>query len=154
MPAPPTPPAPADWTRTVKNLLDEMRQGLRKSVGSPETEWAIDYERSLLPPGIRFPGKGDVYVTNAPVPVTLHISWRSPPTTDVMYTLPAGCRVRVASESADRPITVYAVPVEYEAIEKVALSWWTRIRPDYGGYYMALNTSELIRSFSLTLIED
>ena len=30
-------------------------------MGSPEVEWAIDYERSLIPVGTRFPKKGDVY---------------------------------------------------------------------------------------------
>lgn len=102
MSTPPTPPAPAGWTKTVKDLMDEMRQGLRTSVGSPETEWAINYERSLLPPGIRFPSKGDVDVANGPVPVTLHISRRSPSTTDVMYTLPAGCGLRGAGRVRGR----------------------------------------------------
>lgn len=63
--------------------------------------------------------------------------------------MPQGCKVRVESETSDQPITVYAVPLDYKTPEKAALSFWTRIRPAYGGFYMAFKTSELMRFFSL-----
>lgn len=146
---PSTPPRPEGWNKSLEDLAAEMRQGLRSSLGSPEVEWALDYERSLLPAGTRFPQKGDVYAAHEDVPVTLHLTWRSPVTTDVKYTLPRGCKVRIESAGTDRPLTVYAVPLDYKATEKAALSFWTRIRPDYGGYHLALDTREILRSFSL-----
>lgn len=147
--APPTPPAPPGWNKTVRDLFDEMGRGLRSSVGWPEDEWALDHERSLLPPGTRYPREGDVYVSQRPVRVVLLVYWRSPSTTDVECTLPAGCRLRVEHAAADRPLTVLAMPLDVKAVEKAALSVWTRIRPDYRGCGVSLNTSEIVRSFGL-----
>ena len=143
------PPAPPGWNKTVEDLTQEMLRGLRASVGSPEVEWAIEYERSLLPPGTRFPAQGDIYTANHDVAVKLLVSWRAPVTTCIGYTLPAGAGVRIESEAADRPITVYALPIDYKGVEKAAVPLWTRWRPSYQGYCVALETRELLRSFAL-----
>ena len=104
------------------DLADEMRRGLRTSIGWPESEWALDYERSHLPADTRFPQKGDVYAARNDYPTSLMISWRRPVTTDSPYTLPAGCRIGVQSEGHDGPVVVYALPLDYKTIEKKALS--------------------------------
>ncbi len=133
----------------MDDLDAEMRDGKRSSIGWPETGWALDYERSLLPPGTRFPQKGDVYAATRPYPTSLLISWRSPVTTDAPCTLPAGCRISIQSECTDRPIVVYAVPLDYDQIEKAALSRWIRWRPGYAGYYLAVSTRDLNSCFVL-----
>ena len=143
MSLPQLPPAPVGWNKTIADLMKES------SVGWPETEWALEYERSLLPAETRFPRKGDIYAAKEPVRVTLGVTWRSPVTTDVQYVLPAGSRVRIESDSQERPVTVNALPVEYKAVEKAALSLWTRLRPGYGGYYLSLGTSDLNLLFTL-----
>ena len=146
---PSTPPRPEGWNKTFDDLAAEVRQGLRSSLGSPEVEWAQDYERSLLPAGTRFPKQGDVYAANEDVPVTLYLSWRLPFTSDMPYTLPGGCRLRIESDGGDRPLAVNALPVDYEATEKAALSVWIRFRPGYGGYHLTLHTRDILKSFSL-----
>ena len=66
----PVPPAPEGWNKTLADLMDEVTTGKRKSLGSPEIDWARDYERSLLPVGTRFPQRGDLYEVTEAVEVT------------------------------------------------------------------------------------
>ena len=143
----PVPPAPAGWAKTTRDLHDEMARGLRDSVGFPEHAWAMDYERSLLPPGTRFPRFGEIYRAKQPVPLTLYLSWHSPVTTDAAFTLPTGCEVRIETEGGERPLAVNALPVNYKAVEKAALPLWTRWRPDYAGYHLTLDTTLLNSAF-------
>lgn len=148
MPIPTLPPSPPGWNRTTADLFEELRLGRRSSLGWPESEWALEYERSLLPAGTRFPRDGDVYRSHRPFTATLLIHWHSPSTTDLRHTLPAGTRVRVQSAAHEQPLVVHAVPVDYQAVEKAALGWWIRLRPDYGGYCLALATRDLGTSFT------
>jgi hypothetical protein len=133
----------------MADLFEEMRLRQRTSIEWPESEWAVEYEFSLLPPDIRFPRKGDIYVAKAAFPATLEILWRSPATTDVRYTLPPGCRIRVQSDTKDRTLSIHAVPVEYKAVERDAISRWTRWRPGYAGYILSISTLELHTGFTL-----
>ncbi len=55
------PPAPEGWNKTLADLDAEYRAGARVTLGSPEVDWAREYERSLLPADTRFPREGDVY---------------------------------------------------------------------------------------------
>jgi hypothetical protein len=52
MPEPPkeVPPAPEGWNKTMDDLLAECEAGTRKSIGHPEMDWAIEYERRTGPP--------------------------------------------------------------------------------------------------------
>ena len=47
------------------------------------------------------------------------------------------------------PLAVNALPVDYKATEKAALSVWIRFRPGYGGYHLTLHTRDILKSFSL-----
>jgi len=73
-----TPPAPPGWKKTIEDLFDESRAGNRSSVGSPEVDWARDYERSLIPAGTRFTKSGDIYQAIIDVEVSYLTSWSAP----------------------------------------------------------------------------
>jgi hypothetical protein len=87
-----TPPAPPDWNKTIQDLLDEAKKS-GSAVGSPEVDWARDYERSLIPSGTRFPKKGDVYEAIRDVEVSFMTSWLAPLTGGGTGTLIKGQRV-------------------------------------------------------------
>ncbi len=60
-----TPKIPSDWNKTVSDLMDEMELGHRKEVGSPELDWALEYERNQIPQEYHFPRQGDLdYLVN------------------------------------------------------------------------------------------
>lgn len=42
------PPMPEGWNLTMSDLMEEMKEGKRKSIGSPETDWAREYARSKI----------------------------------------------------------------------------------------------------------
>jgi hypothetical protein len=72
------PPAPPGWNKTLADLMAEVDSGLRQSVGSPEMDWARDYERSLLPSDTRFPCEGEVYEALDDILVDYLTSWATP----------------------------------------------------------------------------
>ncbi len=149
-----TPPAPPGWNKTFADLDAEMHAGLRKSVGFPETEWARDYERSLLPAGTRFPRKGDVYDPVEPVTVSFMTSWSLPYTGGGTMVLQPGQQLRLDdAPGMEEPILVYAVAVNYKEVERLAIPWWTRWRPAYQGFYFAVETALLVSKFKLTRSE-
>ena len=147
------PPAPPGWNKTLDDLFEEQRLKQRSSIEWPESEWAVNYELSCLPEGTRFPRHGDVYQVMQPLATEITITWRSPVSTSVAYTLPAGTLIRVESDTQDRTLAVTTLPVEYKALEKLALSFWTRLRPDYGGYYITFSTRQLNELFTLVSSE-
>jgi hypothetical protein len=146
------PPMPDGWNRTIKDLFEELSEGKRTEVSWPESGWAVEYERSLLPAGTRFPRGGEVYAAREPFRAGLIVLRRAPgdgPT--YPFTLATGCRIRVDSRVGDRPMAVGAVPVDYEAIEKAAIPWWARWHPWYGGYYFVVSTLDLNERFTLVV---
>jgi hypothetical protein len=143
------PPMPLGWNKTVADLMSELDRGLRQSVGSPECDWAIEYERSLLPADARYPRVGDVYVCRSDVAVEIMTVGRTPVTGGGRYTLPGGTRIRIDSAAGERPVAVYALPVDYRAVERAAIPFLTRIWPWYGGYCLAIDTRQLLTDFIL-----
>ena len=69
---------PAGWNLTISDLLKELTEGKRKQLGSPETEWARAYERSLIPKAYRFPRKGDLYESKIDQEIEFLTSWTAP----------------------------------------------------------------------------
>jgi hypothetical protein len=149
----PLPPAPYGWNKTLRDLFEELCLKQRSSIEWPETEWALNYERSLLPEGTRFPRHGDIYEVKQPLATMISVNWHSPVTTESAYTLPAGTRVRVESATHDRPLAVNTLPVNYKVHEKSALNLWTRLRPSYGGYHITFSTRQLNELFMLVSSE-
>jgi hypothetical protein len=111
------PPAPPGWNKTIQDLSDEAKK-TGSPVGSPEVDWARDYERSLIPVGTRFPKKGDVYEAAEDQQVSYLTGWSAPFTGGGTGTLMKGERVIVEHDLLPRPIAVYAKPIDYAAMEE------------------------------------
>jgi hypothetical protein len=142
------PPAPEGWNKTIADLLAEADAGLRPSVGSPEVEWARDYERSLLPPDTRFPCEGDVYEALQDFEAEYLTSWDKPFTGGGKAGLLKGEQVVVQYAPADsRPIMVYAHPVNYRDIEARVVPESERRAQSYAGFHFAISTADLNRYF-------
>ena len=69
------PPPPPGWNKSVADLMAEVDSGAKQAVGSPELDWARDYERSLLPPDTRYPCEGEIYEALEDFPVSYVTSW-------------------------------------------------------------------------------
>jgi hypothetical protein len=130
--------------------MAEMEAGKRKSVGQPELDWAREYERSLIPDGARFPQKGDVYESLDDQKVTYMTAWSAPFTGGGEATLLKGERVWIDSSPTEKkPIGTYALPVEYNKLEKRMVPREEREAPRYGGFYFYFNTVDLNDKFRL-----
>ena len=98
--------------------MAEVASGARRSVGSPETDWARDYERSLLPPDTSFPSEGEVYEALEDFTVDYMTGWAAPYTGGGSGVLLRGERILVRYAPSDsRPIMIYATPVDYQGVE-------------------------------------
>lgn len=146
----PIPPAPSGWNKTISDLCDEMNRGKRTSVGSPEVDWARDYERSRIPVGIRFPRKGDIYEALEDMNVHYMTTWAAPFTGGGEGMLKKGDRIVVDREPVDaRAISTYASAVDYDALEERIVPASDRSAPKYSGFYFSFKTVDLNRKFKL-----
>lgn len=144
------PPAPPGWNKTIEDLLAEAQRGERKTVGSPEIDWARQYMRSLIPEGMRFPRKGDTYVAVRDLEVRYMTNWAKPFTGGGKGTLKSGEQVRITQEMLDpRPIGFYAQAVNYADVERQLVPSDERADPSYSGFSLSLKTSELDGNFKL-----
>jgi hypothetical protein len=144
------PPRPQGWNLTIADLMAEMNAGKRKSIGSPEAEWARDYERSLIPADTRFPKQGDVYEALHDTPVHFMTAWNAPFTGGGESVLKAGDKVLVDQMPHEpKPISFYAVALDYSAVETRVVPESDRTNPKYAGFYFSLKTVDLNRDFKL-----
>lgn len=138
------PPAPPGWNKTIDDLFAEAKAGGKRTIGSPELDWARDYERSLLPKGARAPRKGEVYEVLEPCEVSYLTAWEAPYTGGGNVTLSRGWRLRIAEEPRDeKPISVYAEAVDYATVESLVVPEADRKAPRYRGYYFSVPTAVL-----------
>ncbi|NJD24048.1 MAG: hypothetical protein FIB06_01435 [Betaproteobacteria bacterium] len=153
-PAEPEAPRPADWNLTLDALFAEVKAGRRAQAGAREIAWARAYEVSLLPPGTRFPRKGDVYAARADTTVSYMTAWAAPYTGGGDGTLYAGERICIHVEPADAtPVGTYAVPVEHATVERRMVPEAERTHPKYGGFYLFVRTLDLTSQFDLVSTE-
>lgn len=139
---------PPDWNLTIDDLIEEMKAGKRRSI--EEFKWAREYEQSLIPEGIRFPRKGDVYESVKDQTVSYLIGWRGPFTTGGEATLLKGERVWINSDATDeKPIGTRALPIEREKLEERMVPREDRDDPKYGGFCLFFKTVELSENFKL-----
>jgi hypothetical protein len=144
------PPAPPGWKKTISDLLAEAQRGERAAVGSPEVDWARDYERSRVASGVRFPRKGDVYEAKTDILVRYLTAWAVPYTGGGDGSLKCGDRVLIHQLPAyAEPITVYAKPVDYAHVEQRMVPADIRANPNYSGFYLSLKTVDLHSHFKL-----
>jgi hypothetical protein len=143
------PPAPPGWNKTIQDLFNEADKN-GSVVGPPEVDWARDYERSFIPAGTRFPKKGDVYEATEDVQVSYLTSWSAPFTGGGTGTLKRGERVIVEHNMLlHRPVSVYAKPTDYTAVEERMVPESDRANKKYAGFYLRLKTADLGRNFRL-----
>ena len=139
---------PPDWNLTIDDLIEEMKAGKRRSIN--EFKWAREYEQSLIPDGVRFPRKGDVYESLKDQTVSYLIGWHGPFTTGGAATLLKGERVWINSDATDeKPIGTHALPIEREKLEERMVPREDRDDPKYGGFYLFFKTVELNENFKL-----
>ena len=144
------PPAPPGWNKTVADLVSEMNSGLRKNIRGDEAEWARNYERTLLPEGLRFPRKGDIYEAIDDLEVDYLTSWFAPYTGGGRGTLMRGERIVVDSDPSDpTPLGVYAKPENYKEVEMRIVPEDERTHYKYGGFYFQVRTLDLNTKFRL-----
>jgi hypothetical protein len=142
------PPAPPGWNKTIQDLTDEAKK-TGSAVGSPEVEWARDYERSLIPAGTRFPKIGDVYEATKDITVSYLTSWSAPFTGGGSGILKKGERVIIDYEPLPRPIAASAKAINYTRVEEGMVPESERSNKKYSGFYLVLKTLELSRDFKL-----
>jgi hypothetical protein len=143
-------PPPSGWNKTLDDLIGEARRGERGPIGEPETRWAIEYERSLLQPDVRYPRMGDVYEAVEDTPVEYLTAWSGPYTGSGQGVLLRGDRIRIEHEPAGaEPIGVYAVPLDYTTLEERMVPAASRLAKKYDGFYFFVHTADLNRAFRL-----
>lgn len=143
------PPAPPGWKKTLSDLHAELESGSRSVLGSPEVDWATDYERSLLPVDTRFPRQGDVYEALEDVEVHYLTSWDAPFTGGGKGTMRRGDNVVVVYLVSPQPLTVGARPVKYAELEERLVPEADRKAHRYGGFYLSIGTTDLNTKFRL-----
>ena len=144
------PPAPLGWNKTISDLLAEAKRGERASVGSPEVDWARDYEQSNFPSGVRFPRRGDVYEATKDIAVQYLTAWKTAYTGGGDAVLVAGDQVVVDQQPLfSKPIGVYVKPIDYARAEERIVPVEVRTNPSYSGFYLFLKTVELNSLFKL-----
>lgn len=149
-PRQPPPPRPLDWRLTVADLMQEMMDGKRESVGSPEVDWAREYERSQVPQGARFPRKGDVYQLKRNIEAEYLTSWTTPYTGGGKTTLLEGERFWVHTETTEpEPVGVHVLAVDYEELERRVVAAEERGNFNYTGFHFYFDTVSLNRDFDL-----
>ncbi len=145
-----SPPRPADWKKTIHDLIQEVIAGLRTSIGQPEIDWATEYSRSLMPDGLRYPQKGDVYESLFDQAIRYMTAWHAPCTGGGESTIYSGERVWINSAPIDdKPIGVYALPMNYQEMEKRMVPAEERSEPKYSGFYLSIDTMVLLEKYKL-----
>lgn len=138
------PPAPAGWNKTIADLFRELEEGKRRTLGSPEVDWAREYERIWLPEAVHVPRKGEVYEVIEPCEATYLTAWEAPYTGGGEVMLSRGWRLRVSEVPRDeKPISVYAEAVEYKAVELLVVPAADRNAAKYRGFYFSVPTTVL-----------
>jgi hypothetical protein len=144
------PPRPADWNKTIYDLFEEMKAGVRAGLGQPEIDWATEYTRTLIPDGLRYPEKGDVYESLFDQPIRYMTAWHAPCTGGGESTIFAGERVWIDSApSHEKPIAVYALPIQYDDMEKRMVPAEERSAPKYSNFYLCIDSMVLLEKYKL-----
>jgi len=129
---------PVGWNKTIEDLSDEA--SVYQVVGPPETDWARNYEKSLIPANTVIPEEKDIYEAKADVEVKYMTSYRAPFTGGGICTLPKGTLIEISHIYDERPIIIYAKPIEYEAMEAHIIPEEERNSQKFAGYNVVIKT--------------
>jgi hypothetical protein len=139
---------PSGWHKTWDDVLAEMQPG--ESVGRPEMAWAQEYERSMLPGGLRFPRLGDVYEPLEDMTVTYMTQWLAPYTGGGDGVLKKTDRLVVEFEPGDdSPLGASLRAVDYPALEERMIPASDRQSPTWAGFRFYIKTIDLNRKYRL-----
>ena len=144
-----TTPRPPDWKKTFEDLLRERRD---VSVNDDEFHWAIDYERSLLPPDTVFPCGNQVWEVMQDCEVRFIAGFSERPVEAYRARLSAGERVRIRATGEARPIFVNFVPLRYHELAQSIVPEDIRTSSGYVGYWLDAKTGYFNEHFRL--VED
>lgn len=134
---------PPGWNKTHEDLMAEMKSGKRPSIGRAESDWATQYEQSLLPANIRFPKVGEIYEAVQDTDVQIEIYFSAPLTNSGNGRLFKGERVKINLISPqDKPIWAFADPIRYRTVEERFVPRAQR-EPPYSHFTVVLKTVEL-----------
>ncbi|MBI5848853.1 MAG: hypothetical protein HZB31_13080 [Nitrospirae bacterium] len=140
---------PPGWNKTHEDLMTEMKNGKRASIGRAEMDWATQYEQGLLPSNIRFPRVGEIYEVAHDIDVQFEMYFAAPLTNSGSGRLLTGERVRITLISPQhRPIWAFARPLQYRTIEERFVQKEQR-KPPYSHFSIILKTMELHSCFRL-----
>ncbi len=141
---------PKGWNLTVNGLMNQLVSGKRKQIGDPELSWARASERSLIPTNYRFPSKGDLYKSKVNQTIDYLTAWSVPYTGGGTTTLYKDEKIWIDSEvSDDKPISTYALPVNYKELEERIVPLSERTALKYNGYYFHISTKAINENFDL-----
>lgn len=142
-------PRPPEWNLTVDDLFREMKEGKRASIGQQETDWARDYEVSLIPENYRFPKTGDLYEVVKALEVTFLTHWSAPYTGGGEGMLVPGDRIWLPDQLNEKASSAYAEPVDYPELEQRFVSVSDRTDFNYSGFSIIVKTVDLNEKFKL-----
>ena len=138
---------PPEWKSTLDDLADQVRSG--RILTPQELGWALAYERSQWPSGLRLPQQGDEYETLDDVNVGVGTHWRTAFTDGFAAAIPKGTRVRVYLAPAPGAVAVPATPIDYAALEAMLIPESDRQHPKYAGYSLTIKILALHEKFRL-----
>ena len=140
---------PPGWNKKLRDLVPTDHGDGRLSIGPPETEWALEYERRLLRPWARFPRDGDIFEAIEDVEVDVSIYFRGPYSGSGRGTLPKGTRVRCVFVLHAEPLGVAAEAIDAPNLEVDLVPAEERSDSKYDGYRLSIRTEDLNRSYRL-----
>ncbi len=131
--------------KTIAELIAENR-----TVSAEEHTQAMEYERSLLGDGFRYPRDSEIYEAVADVEISYLTLWSAPFTGGETFILKKGAQIKVCVHPHNpEPLGVYASPVDGEGFEQEVVPEETRRSEGYGGYSLYIESAQLRRSFRL-----
>ena len=143
-------PMPKGWNKTVADLFEEMRQGKRLIATDEEGEWALEYERSLLPRRTIFPREGQLWEAVSDCEVDFEVFFAAPgggPSGTA--NLPKGERVRIGRQTNSDALLVQFVPLRYEELQDAIVAPHVRANPRYSDYALYAKTGYFNEHFRL-----
>ena len=133
--------------KTIEELMQEMKDGKRQTIGGKTLDNARKLGDALLPNNLKFPVGGEIYESTSEVAITYMTSYHAPFTGGDKTTLPAGVKVIVHKPNSKRPTGVYCTPLDYEKFEDLLIPKDETESPNYAGYHLSVDTVDLNKQF-------
>ena len=144
---------PDGWTKTVEDLFKGVST-THRVVPPEEISWALAYERSRWPSGLRIPQAGDEYEALEDIGLFITTHWRTAFTGGVHSVVKKGTRVAVIYPLAEGAVGVATGPVDYDRLELELIPEADRRHPKYDGYSISIKVLTLHQQFRLVRSSD